>query len=141
LNATNRTEALQQRLGASGPDPGDIDQLGGEGSLTAPLTVAGDGETVGLVTRLTEDEVGGVRMFETQRLGRPGQPDLLLAFGEPCHGELEVERVDGRHGRVELADTAVDEHQIGHIRVLVPQSAVPSGHGFSDGGEVIDAND
>src|SRR5437879_33541 len=53
--AGHRTEPLEQRPLAGGPDPGYVVELGVQGALRPLLPVIGDGETVGLVPDVLED--------------------------------------------------------------------------------------
>jgi hypothetical protein len=68
LHPADRPEFLQECRCAAGPDAGDIDEFGGEGAFRPALSMSADGEAVGLVPRLTEDEVSRVRRVEAQRL-------------------------------------------------------------------------
>jgi hypothetical protein len=59
-DAPNGTESTQERACALWADPGNVEQLRGEGLLAAPPPLSGHCESMGLVTRLTQHLVGRI---------------------------------------------------------------------------------
>ena len=141
LDAAHRAEAAEQRPRAPRADARHRQELRSQSFLSPPRAVAAHGKSVGLVAGFAEHEVSWVRRVEAQGLRSRRQPHLLLTFGEGGQRQVETERVEGGHGGVELADAAVDQHQIRHRPLLVPQPSVTAAYRLGDRREIINPVD
>ena len=97
-----------------------------------------DRETMGFVAhRLHELERGG-RVVENHRLLTTANVEDLLPLGQAREGKLaEAEFVERLRRRAELAETAVDENEVGQVRALFQQPPIAPSHHFAHGREVV----
>ena len=114
--AFDRTELAQQRLLATGAQPGYAVELGRRHGLGPPLAVEGDGEPVRLVAQPLQQVEALARARQDDRVVLPGQPHLLEALGEADEGDLlDAELVEHRLRRVDLRQSAVDDDEAGRV--------------------------
>ena len=106
LHAADRTEPLDQRRAAAGPDSRDVEQLAGQGPLAAPLAVPGDGETVG---RIDWPHNGRHNLANALAALQVGITHFDSAFG----GMGGCPFVKGASGNIATEDLVFMFHQMG----------------------------
>ena len=100
--------------------------------------MVGDGEPVGLVADPLEQVQHRAGPGDPQRLGQAGPEHQLLLLGQ--RGPLQLVQPQGGQGRaggVQLAQAAVDEHQVREGQPLVAQPLVAPGQHLGHVGEVV----
>ena len=98
-----------------------------QSSLRAEHVVVMLGEPVRLVANVLEQTKGERPAAEDDRVGAAGHVDLFLALGQRDHGRrVDLQRLERRQSRAELAFAAVDQEDIRKWLVALLQTLDPA---------------
>ncbi len=119
--------------------PWNVQQLGGDGPLPAPLPAVGDAEPMCLVARALQQPQRRApprkpEALGATRAGRPLPPAWRGSRSAPRPCPSASRRLDGG---AELSLAAVDDDEVGQRQRLVPPARQVAGDHFVDGGEVV----
>src|ERR1700689_4204370 len=123
LDGFERAEVMQQRAFARRSDAGDLLQAGLAHVARAPGAMRADGEAMGLVAQPLDEIEHRVARRQLERVAAREEegftPGIAVrSLGDGDQRNLGAELFQDFAGRVELAETAVDQDEIGPGGIL-----------------------
>src|SRR5579862_3148692 len=123
LDGFERAEVMQQRAFTRRSDAGDLLQAGLAHVARTARPVRADGKTMGFIAQPLDEIEHRVARRQLERVAAREEegfaPGIAVrSLGDGDQGNLGAEASEHLAGGIELAEAAVDQHQVGPGRIL-----------------------